>query len=67
MVDGYELINGRLGFQNHGFTLYLWGRNLLNRDYFELLLPAGGNAGHYAGMVGDPRSLGITLRYSFQE
>jgi len=66
-IDSYGLLNGRLGFNNHGFTLYLWGRNLLNTDYFELLLPAGGNAGHYAGMVGDPRTLGITLRYSFQE
>jgi iron complex outermembrane receptor protein len=67
MIDGYGLVNGRLGFQNQGFTIYLWGRNLLNTDYFELLLPAGGNAGHYAGMLGDPRTLGITLRYSFQE
>lgn len=66
-IDRYGLVNGRLGFQNHGFTIYLWGRNLLNTDYFELLLPAGGNAGHYAGMLGDPRTLGITLRYSFQE
>ncbi len=66
-IDGYGLVNSRLGFQNHGFTIYVWGRNLLNTDYFELLLPAGGNAGHYAGMLGDPRTLGITLRYSFQE
>jgi len=67
MIDGYGLVNGRIGFQNHGFAIYLWGRNLLNKNYFELLLPAGGNAGHYAGMLGDPRTLGITLRYSFQE
>ena len=66
-IDAYGLLNGRLGFQNHGFTIYLWGRNLLDTNYFELLLPAGGNAGHYAGMLGDPRTLGITLRYSFQE
>ncbi len=66
-IDGYGLVNGRLGFQNHGFTIYLWGRNLFDTNYFELLLPAGGSAGHYAGMLGDPRTLGITLRYSFQE
>jgi iron complex outermembrane receptor protein len=67
IIDGYGLVNGRIGFQNHGFTIYLWGRNLLNANYFELLLPAGGNAGHYAGMLGDPCTMGITLRYSFQE
>ena len=67
VIDGYGLLNARLGFQNHGFTIYVWGRNLLNTNYYEQLLPAGGNAGHYAGMLGDPRTLGITLRYSFQE
>ncbi len=67
VIDGYGLLNARLGFQNHGFTIYVWGRNLLNTNYYEQLLPAGGNAGHYAGMLGDPRTMGITLRYSFQE
>ena len=67
VIDGYGLLNARLGFQNHGFTIYVWGRNLLNTNYYEQLLPAGGNAGHYAGMLGDPLTLGITLRYSFQE
>ena len=66
-IDGYGLLNGRIGFQNHGFSIYLWGRNLLDAHYFELLLSAGGNAGQYAGMLGDPRTMGITLRYSFQE
>jgi iron complex outermembrane receptor protein len=66
-IDAYGLLNARLGFQNHGFTIYLWGRNLTDTEYFELLLPAGGNAGHYAGMLGDPGTYGITLRYSFQE
>jgi iron complex outermembrane recepter protein len=67
VIDGYGLLNMRFGFQNHGFTAFLWGRNLLNTNYYEQLLPAGGNAGHYAGMLGDPGTLGITLRYSFQE
>lgn len=66
-IDGYSLLNIRLGFQNHGVTVLGWGRNILDVDYFEQLLPAGGNAGHYAGMLGDPRTLGITLRYSFHD
>jgi len=28
-------------------------------------LPAGGNAGHYAGVLGDQRTIGVTLRYAF--
>ena len=66
-VEGYALLNGRLGFRaTEGLSLFLWARNLLDKDYFEQLLPAAGNAGHYAGVLGDPRTYGITLRYSFE-
>ena len=65
-IDGYSLINTRVGFRiPKGISMYVWARNLANTDYFEQLLPAGGNAGHYAGVLGDPRTYGITLRYNF--
>jgi iron complex outermembrane recepter protein len=64
-VDGYALINGRIGFKaTKGLSFFAWGRNLLNKDYFEQLLAAAGNAGHYAAVLGDPRAYGVTLRYS---
>lgn len=64
-IDGYALLNARLGFRaTSGLSVFVWGRNLLDKDYYEQLLPAGGNAGHYAGVLGDPRTYGITLRYS---
>lgn len=64
-VDGYSLLNGRIGFRaQEGLSLFIWGRNLLGKDYFEQLLPAAGNAGHYAGVLGDPRTYGVTLRYA---
>ena len=65
-VDEYALVNGRLGLRaTEGLSLSVWARNLLNKDYFEQLLAAGGNAGHYAGVLGDPRTFGATIRYSF--
>lgn len=65
-VDGYALVNGRLGFRsNLGLTAFIWSRNLLDQDYFEQLLVAGGNAGHYAGVLGDPGTFGVTLSYNF--
>jgi iron complex outermembrane receptor protein len=65
-INGYALINARLGFRTQkGVTLYIWSRNLANIDYFEQLLPAAGNAGHFAGVLGDPRTYGLTLRYNF--
>jgi iron complex outermembrane receptor protein len=65
IVDGYAIFNGRLGFRaSEGLSVHIWGRNLLNKDYYEQLLPAGGNAGQYAGVIGDQRTYGITLKYT---
>jgi iron complex outermembrane recepter protein len=65
-VDEYALLNARLGFRaTQGLSLFAWARNLLDKNYFEQLLPAAGNAGHYAGVLGDPRTYGVTLRYSY--
>jgi len=65
-IDGYALVNGRLGFKAvNGLSAFIWGRNLFDKNYYEQLLVAGGNAGQHAGVLGDPRTYGITLRYSF--
>ena len=65
VVDGYAIFNGRIGFRaSQGLSLFIWGRNLLNKNYYEQLLPAAGNAGQYAAVVGDQRTYGITIRYS---
>jgi iron complex outermembrane receptor protein len=65
-VDGYALLNARAGFRvSGGVSVSLWARNLLDKDYYEQLLAAGGNAGHYAGVLGDPGTYGITLRYAY--
>jgi iron complex outermembrane recepter protein len=65
IVPGYAIFNGRLGFRaTDGLSVHIWGRNLLNKDYYEQLLPAGGNSGQYAGVLGDQRTYGITLRYA---
>jgi iron complex outermembrane recepter protein len=65
-IDEYALVNGRFGFRaTEGLSLFVWGRNLFNKDYYEQLLPAAGNAGHYAAVVSDPRTYGVTVRYSY--
>jgi iron complex outermembrane receptor protein len=64
-IDGYTLLNARVGIKApKGISVYIWSRNLLDKNYFEQLLPAGGNAGHYAAVLGDQRTFGATLRYS---
>jgi iron complex outermembrane receptor protein len=65
-VAGYSLFNARVGFRTaKGTSVTLWGRNIFNTDYFEQLLVGAGNSGQYAGVLGDPRTYGVTLKYSF--
>lgn len=67
-IDGYALINARLGYKvNRGLSAFIWARNLLDKNYYEQLLPAGGNAGHYAAVLGDPRTYGVTIKYTVNQ
>ena len=65
VVKGYSIFNGRIGFRaSEGLSVFVWGRNLLDKNYFEQLLPVGGNAGQYAAVLGDQRTYGVTLKYT---
>src|SRR6218665_2660470 len=65
-IDGYSISNARIGFKSvNGISIYAWGRNILNKNYFEQLLPAAGNAGQYAAVLGDPATVGLTLKYAY--
>jgi iron complex outermembrane receptor protein len=64
-VEGYTLVNARFGFKADKFSIFGWSRNIGNTNYFEQLQAAAGNSGLYAGVLGDPRTYGGTLRYSF--
>jgi iron complex outermembrane receptor protein len=67
IVDGYSLVNARVGFRwTDGWTVSLWSRNLLDKDYFELLTAAPGNTGLYVGQPGDGRTVGVTLRMALR-
>jgi iron complex outermembrane receptor protein len=66
-VEGYGLLNLRAGFRAaQAWSGHLWVRNALDEDYIEFVLPAAGNAGHYAAVLGEPRTYGVTFRYSFE-
>lgn len=64
-IEGYALLNGRVGFRaSNGISVLVWGRNLTNKDYYEQLLVAPGSAGQIGGILGDPRTYGVTLRFT---
>ncbi len=68
IVPSYTLVNARVGFRaSNGWTLSLWARNLLNKDYYDLLTAAPGNTGLFVGQPGDPRTFGVTLRISLKQ
>jgi iron complex outermembrane receptor protein len=63
VVDGYALLNARIGFRAaDGWTVYVWSRNLLDEQYSDLLTAAPGNTGLIVGQPGDGRTVGVTLR-----
>jgi len=63
VVDGYSVLNGRVGVQvNNRWSLTVWSRNLLNKDYYEQLAAVGGGTGLYVGFLGEPRTFGVTVR-----
>ena len=67
VVDGYSLLNARVGFRAaDGWTLSVWSRNLLDKEYYDLLSAAPGNTGLYVGQPGDGRTVGVTMRVTFQ-
>ncbi|MEY5049281.1 MAG: hypothetical protein RLZZ175_2640 [Bacteroidota bacterium] len=65
-VAGYTLVNARAGFKSEDFSIFFWSRNIGNTNYFEQLQAAAGNSGLYVGVLGDPRTYGITLRYNIK-
>jgi iron complex outermembrane receptor protein len=67
VVDGYALLNARVGFQTaNGWAVTLWSRNLLDKNYFELLTAAPGNTGLFVGQPGDSRSFGLSVRVALK-
>ena len=63
VVDGYSLRQRarRLPLRPTAGRCSLWSRNLLDKDYYELLTAAPGNTGLYVGQPGDGRTVGVTL------
>jgi iron complex outermembrane receptor protein len=67
VVDGYALVNARAGVRlTDAWTVSVWSRNLLNKNYYELLSAAPGNTGLFVGQPGDPRTVGVTLRVALR-
>lgn len=62
--DARTLVNGHFGIETESWGLFVWGENLLNKEY---IVEQGING--YLGFVeqlwGQPRLLGIRATYKF--
>ena len=61
-VEGYQLINLRLGYQAEDFGVALWCQNLFDKEYFK------SKSTYLVGDIGedgDPRTIGVRFTYRF--
>jgi iron complex outermembrane receptor protein len=64
-IDDYALVNFRLGFRGENFNIYGWVRNAFDTNYYDQLNFGPSNTGLIAGVPGDPRTWGGTVRFDF--
>jgi len=65
----YGLVNAKLGWRSGPYELYVWGRNLLNKDYTVRGFYFGDQPPNFPNtlytQLGDPRNAGVHLTYNF--
>ena len=61
-VPAFGIANARIGLRTEDglLDLSLWARNLFDKKYFQTLSP--GATGLVTALIGEPRTLGLTLR-----
>jgi iron complex outermembrane receptor protein len=66
-VPSYTLTNLRLGVRSDDshWNLEVWSRNAFDTHYYQTLGKVAFNTGALAGLLGDPRTFGVTLRLKY--
>lgn len=64
-IDGYTLIDARLGVKSAGartWRAFLWGKNITNRYYWNNVTPGYDSVARFAGK---PATYGLTVSYNY--
>jgi outer membrane receptor protein involved in Fe transport len=64
LQDEYALVNARLGLsgQDERWAVELWGQNVFDQDYYQVVFDATFQSTQKDAFLGAPRTFGVTLR-----
>ena len=63
-IEGYGVVNASVGYRfNESWEARLFARNMLDKNYVTALTIQTGNSGLILGQAGDPRMLGVMVRF----
>ena len=67
MQDAFTLLNGRvsIGSEDERWTLEVWGQNLTDEEYNQVVFNTPLQSGSYNAFRGAPRTYGATLRVQY--
>ncbi|HEY0105160.1 MAG TPA: TonB-dependent receptor [Rhizomicrobium sp.] len=66
-VPGYSVTNLRVGLRTDDghWNLEVWTRNAFDTHYYQTIGKVAFNSGALSALLGDPRTVGVTLRVSY--
>jgi len=66
-VPGYSVTNLRIGLRTDDghWNLEAWARNAFDTHYYQTIAKVAFNSGALSALLGDPRTVGVTLRVSY--
>jgi iron complex outermembrane receptor protein len=66
-LPALNLVNARIGVRSpdRRWDAYLWSKNLFDKKYLPFISAGVGNTGALYAQVGDPQTVGVTVRYHY--
>ncbi len=63
IIPGYALVNAAIGYRAPHWEVAVFARNLFDKNYLQNVTAQSGNSGLILGNPGEPRIIGVTLRF----
>mgnify|MGYP002277309817 CR=1 FL=1 len=60
--DAYHIVNAKIGYEQDGYEVYAWGKNLTDTVYATRAFKSNGK---WYGRAGDPLTFGVSCKVNF--